>query len=1184
MYPSLTAVSLPSFTPLRIPLLWISLFLAATLAQMPYNPTRILHNGSRVYVFRPSASSTTQFELGSIDISSKIASSDLPYTTLYPTLPFLSSEKNQPFDAALDHDGNITVYTGDCAMGTDGGQLWKFFPDRSGKSGNGSWIQNEVAFAQHKHTSTIVPNYLSAGMSFSPIVGGDVMATDTYFFGGMCPFGDGGGAGWQSNANYSNYMVTLEPTGSPSGPMQYQLDVSTSRGPPIAEAGFTLTGLSPTFSNRSDGTQIQQQNFVLVGGHTNAAFINTSQVALFSLPQQGWTFVPVAQPDTSATAQSIQTDVATVEPRSGHSAVLTPDGQRIVIFGGWIGDTDNPASPQLAVLNIGDGYGGEGNWEWTVPVTSGLSLPQGSGVYGHGAAMLPGGVMMIMGGYPIAASGSRRRRASPNPQPMFFNVSSYTWMTDYSPPPEVHAAQPDKTGPLTTTTQKVGLGAGLGIGVAAVLGLMAFYIWYTRKVRRQRALRESQLQDLAMGAHRYTLSPGYHGDQEDYTGSPGNSYFASAGARQGAGWRRTDNQDAERTGLLVEIPSPTRGLRRGLSARPSHHMSRYDDRRTRGSGHIHPIDEEEEQEQEQEAANDKTPLTSQPEMVERSSEKKGSIFDNAPVLDPFVDRGRLDEEGSLFHSLPESPVKDEDDELHPGWQAAAEALLGRNSSPSTQGRVSPTKSSERTGSNLSDRSTRSNLSSRSGTGSLGRSTSMRSAAILNHAAAANPFKTPDLSPTVDAAARNGNAWQSHTDPRTRSFTSIRSNGHLNTANADADSFTTARSSFMVLQAEGEALLGGNPERARPGTSSTSTGSNTHSYRDTEGTTSRADTGTGTTSLTDGPTRKLGGRERRMSWLGSVRKALTRSTSAADRTRSLTSATNFESYTDDPRSESPHHPSAADHPSKRKSLPASNPPRRAASDASFWKSKRGKQDWVDEELEMDPSDPRAKWRRTSGDDWGAPEDLHLAEQERLRAEWRRRGSLLINLSADDDEQLPTPRTPIHADDLGVGSSGVADRPLTPADEEDWDVEAAVERRVVQVMFTVPKSKLRVVNADVERSSILSLPRENSDDTIAASSPPPLPGKDSSASPGAGRVRDIAGRFEQLAGSSSSPSVPASPTRQSPRASPRPSPAPSIRSLKIRGRNGAAEMGAAAAAQRRRNSAGQGRGGVHGHEDI
>ena len=30
------------------------------------------------------------------------------------------------------------------------------------------------------------------------------------------------------------------------------------------------------------------------------------------------------------------------------------------------------------------------------------------------------------------------------------------------------------------------------------------------------------------------------------------------------------------------------------------------------------------------------------------------------------------------------------------------------------------------------------------------------------------------------------------------------------------------------------------------------------------------------------------------------------------------------------------------------------------------------------------------------------------------------------------------------------------------DEEWDVESAVEKRVVQVMFTVPKEKLRVVN--------------------------------------------------------------------------------------------------------------------------
>lgn len=40
------------------------------------------------------------------------------------------------------------------------------------------------------------------------------------------------------------------------------------------------------------------------------------------------------------------------------------------------------------------------------------------------------------------------------------------------------------------------------------------------------------------------------------------------------------------------------------------------------------------------------------------------------------------------------------------------------------------------------------------------------------------------------------------------------------------------------------------------------------------------------------------------------------------------------------------------------------------------------------------------------------------------------------------------------------------------EEDWDVEGAASRRDVQVMFTVPKAKLRVVNDDMDRASLRS----------------------------------------------------------------------------------------------------------------
>ncbi|KAF2183325.1 hypothetical protein K469DRAFT_710849 [Zopfia rhizophila CBS 207.26] len=1129
---------------LHVPLVWLYLWLPITMAQIPYNPTRILQNDTLLYVFRPSPDSSSQFELGSMDLSSKVAASELPFTTLYPTLPFLDTKTGRAFTPLLDHGGNMTVYTGDCSKGASGAEVWTFTPKASEGNGNGSWKQEKVTYDQNgKHAPAIGSNYLNGGMSFSSIVDGDALDTGAFLFGGMCPFQDEGEEYWQSAANYSNLMVTLEPSQDGEKAINYQIGVSSSRGPPIAEAGFTLTGLQSSFSNKSDGTQTQQQNFVLVGGHTSSAFINMSQVALFSLPQQSWSFLPVRQPDPQRTDIAVRTDVDEIEPRSGHTAVLTPDGQHIVLFGGWIGDIDTPADPQFAVLNLGEGYGGQGAWEWTVPTTSGSGLARGSGVYGHGAVMLPGGVMMVMGGYSISATSSRWRRAGPtaSTQTFFLNITSNTWISDYSPPPNAGDTSPKQTGPLTKSSQKAGLGVGLGIGMASVLGLMVFYIWYTRRLKKQREAREKQLRDLAMGAHRFNiecLTPGVDGrggqiDAVDYFDEPHDSYFyPSAGHQQNQGWRQANGHDAERTGLLVEIPSPTRGLRRSLNGRASHHLTaRYDEKRVRGYGNIHPIDELEEEEQEQ--ANDKTPLSSKPEMAERSSHNRGiSIYDNAPTLDPSTDNNRLsglstDQRHSLIHSAPTSPTREEAEETNRwsnDWQASMGGLSPGRSSPNSTGRVSPAKS-ERTGSNLSESSTRSNLSSNNSTnGSLNRSMSVRSAALLNSMSQnhSNPFKTPDASPTTDKANRNSGGWQSPVDPRTRSLTSIRSNGRPNTANADADSFMTARTSFMQLQAEGEALLGGNPDRARPGTSSTSNGSNTHTYRDTDASISRAGTVTTATSVTDGLTRP---RERRRSWLGSVRRALTRSTTTAtdSRTRSLTTGTRtptFDAYTDAP--DSPTRPTEppTQQSANRKSFPSSAPPRRAASDASFWRSKRGKQDWLDDEI--DPNDPKARWRRNSGDNWGAPEDVALAEKERQRREWRQRGNL-IGVADGDHLPLPSPIAPHDPE-------GEDDRPSTPADEEDWDVEAAVERRVVQVMFTVPKTRLRVVNADVDGSSILSVEKET-----------PKKDKDESrGSPGSsGRVRDLVGRFER----EGTP-------KASPRPSPRPSPAPSVKSIKGR----------------------------------
>jgi hypothetical protein len=1125
----------PSVSRLQwITILQVHLLISAAVAQMPYNPTRLLYNGNQLYVFQPSSQSSTQFRLDSLDVSSKIGAANLPYTTLYTTLPFLDDKAPRAFTPVLDDGGNLTVYTGNCSQGATGAEVWSFVPASGG--GAGSWLQQDVSVASDATGITLGANYLSNGVSFSSIVGGNADNTGAYFFGGMCPDAGKSASDWQSTANYSNSMVTLSPADTKDDVTAYEIDVSSSRGPPIPEAGFTMTGLSPTYSNRTDGSQTQQQNFVLIGGHTSAAFINMSQIALFSLPEQGWTFISVQQSETSRTDLATR-DIATIDPRSGHTAILTPDGQQIVVYGGWVGDMNSPAEPQLAILNIADGYGGSGKWKWIIPdVPSGKGLSSSSSLYGHGAVMLPGGVMMVTGGYTITNAGTRHRRATAtaNTEAYFLNVTSNTWITDYTPPRTPSTSDSADTGPLSSPGQKAGLGAGIGIGLAAVCGLFAFYMWYTRRLKRQRDLREKQLQELSFAAHRYNIddySPGFDGrsgpgEEMEYLTGPNGAYYFPPGSQGGQGWKSAHGQDVERTGLLLEIPSPTRGLRRSLSGRPAYAMGAV-----RGPGQIHPIDELEEEEDEAEKATDRTPLTERPATAEPTPGQNSSLFDNAPQFDPFFDdQRRSTVKKTVFHSASSSPVLEvtqEHEQLLTEWPGP-DKIANRRSNTVSTGRVSPDKASsdERTNSNLSEKSARSDLSWSSSHGSLSRSASLRAADIkttLTTTAHTNPFQSPDSSPTHGRPRRySESSRKTAAGPRTKSVSSVHSNGR-----PDNEAFRTAHSSFAHLQAEGEILLGGNPEQIRPSTSSTSNGSNSHTFGDADAAQSRAMTATPATSYAFDMSRP-GSRDVRKSWLGSMRRVLRRSASGADRTRSLTNAVSYhDPYTDNPGS--PVEPSSVDN---RKSFPSNQPPRRAASDATFWKSRRGKQDWEE--------DTEGKWARNSGDDWGAPEDVARAEKNRLRQEWRERGNLLVNITSDDE--LLTPRTPIAPHDLGIPS--VEQRPRTPADEGDWDVEAAVERRVVQVMFTVPKSKLRVVNADPDGSSILSLPRESSregEDFLKG---------DISSSPS--RVKDLAGRFEQM-----SATKVASP-RMSPRASPVPSPSSSVRSMKIRGKRSSTSL--------------------------
>ena len=165
-------------------------------------------------------------------------------------------------------------------------------------------------------------------------------------------------------------MTALTAQNTSTNSLNYTIQQSDSLNSPIAEAGYTVTPLQRTSSTTSRGVVVQQESFLFIGGHTQTAFLNMSTLALFSLPQASWSYISVgATVDTGRTDLAIR-DTTEIEPRSGHSAVMSSDGSKIIVYGGWVGDTSTPADPQLAILEVGEDYGGSGGWTWSIPVSS----------------------------------------------------------------------------------------------------------------------------------------------------------------------------------------------------------------------------------------------------------------------------------------------------------------------------------------------------------------------------------------------------------------------------------------------------------------------------------------------------------------------------------------------------------------------------------------------------------------------------------------------------------------------------------------------------------------------------------------------------------------------------------------------------------------------------------------------
>ena len=996
-------------------------------ASLPYNPAHIFYSTDEsddVYLIQPTDPASYQYELSLISLRPR-SSSTLSRTPI-SSLPFLNKNRPIAFTPILDDEGELFIYAGDCSAGSAGSHIWRL-SNRDGENEFGrQWKQQKTHHnVKDESDSLSGANFLAAGIHFNPsIVGEDVSDSSIYVFGGMCPDSQDTKDPWTSG-NYSNVMLRFDNL-SEEKSSKFDLDLIETNGPPTAEAGFTITPLQATYTNATEGTQFKQQDFLLIGGQTESAFINMSQVALFSLPQESWTFLPVLQP-FEARNNLEEGDFpngrdAEVEPRSGHSAVLSSDGKHIVVYGGWVGDTDTAAQPQLAVLDIGSGYGGDGDWIWRIPQNAGSDLEDMGGIYGHGATVLPDNILMIAGGYVIQSRSAKRKRAdlSLNDEILFYNISSNTWLENYVLPYNVEPAEAKTDGPLSSASQKIGLSVGLVVAFF-VFGLFFFFFWRRRKNRKSNAIREKNIRQLSLETNgtshpneesrnwlsmltsrihsitrsRHSLLPT---DERSWQSSE--IYSTDS---QGFIQALPDHSYLGRPEPFVEVQSPIRGTRKPVPSRiyvtPTNPFN--DARPALNAGYIHPIDEEEEEEDIFPARNPEE----YSDFAVRVGAKK-TVTITTPkihsVLNPDSHHNRsIVARRASIRSYPNHFQR---------RNGERQALTAFDSSSSdaeqnSNGRGSPVKS-DRTISSLSEQSQRSNWSATSSMRDIGdatvrlltRSISGRSSAVQS--SVTDPFITPRSSPTEKKImGLNSNVRERLAGTHSSASSAIQSN----TTQSEA-AFATG-SGASRLQ-EGEALLGGTSRLDEM-------------LGDFERINERVTEDS--FQILDTP------RKNKIGWIGSVRRALARTTSGGGTNR----VTAFLS--------------GGNNQLVNKRLPANetfdvpysdevvaNIPRRAVSDGGFWRGRRGAKDWAD-----DPDIGDLLGRR-SGDDWGGPEDT------------RRRRNSLIPVTAGPP-------------DLHDGDS---------IEGEDWDVEAAAERRVVQVSFTVPKTRLRVVNVDADKGSLVS----------------------------------------------------------------------------------------------------------------
>lgn len=739
---------------------------AAAAHEFPYVPTQILlptacvsestcSGADLAYVFSQGDDGRVRFSALNYSADMAAGAQPAPLTT---DLPFL---KDQPattaFGAARTSNGSVVVYSGAC----DGaaGSLWSFSREATG-DGGGAWSKQTTTLGRSQQGSSRGPYFLGGTLAFSSKLSPTMDQPTVYTYGGMCRAPDGSAETWQSDANYTKAMMSLTPS-TQAADTAYSLSVASTAGPRTPIAGFTLTQLPASVTNIS-GAVSQQAGFVLLGGHSQKAFINMSTAAVWNLPEESWSYINVGGPDASAGGEN-------VESRSGHTAVLTEDGTSIVILGGWVGDVSNAAEPQLVVLQLGQTYS---SWKWKVP----REQPGGKGVYGHGAAMLPGNVMMVYGGWETSASGgSSKRQASSGGALRFFNVTSMSWSDSYSNP------RPGKipkgtgshdapgAGNDAVQSRKLGLGLGLGLGLALLLALLvlAFCMWRRRLNKRRDSRRDEAAQVMAQDARYFSHDADEMTEREDafswhvagHSGYQGASE-KSMGYESLRGARATLDDGHGRA--ITRKPVMSRSMRGGYVPAETRFNALASP-----PGTIHPILEDEEDEYHKAPQHATEPLTPTSEEHSDPFVTPTATATAPSVLSPPSNRSSATaspEERRRYDADVQDWVCDVD---------AADSLLERYNS-SRQSRRSPT-----------------------------RKNSTRSAALRDDESRSGS----NLSESNRSAAESLRRSQSNRKSGSFLGGMLLGGDHPKPSSSSSSSYNTAKSGFGALQAEGPALLG-----------------------------------------------------------------------------------------------------------------------------------------------------------------------------------------------------------------------------------------------------------------------------------------------------------------------------------------------------------------------------------------